>query len=122
MKQVRGYDKEKIMSQNDIMPTVLGLLNYDKPYIAFGQDVINSKAEDTFAFNYIPTNGYYQFLQGDWMIQFDGDKVVHAYEFRTDTLQKNDVKERCPKIYEDRLKSVIQQYMFRMNHNMLINK
>lgn len=122
MKQVKGYDKEKIMSQNDIMPTILGLLNYDKPYIAFGQDIINTKPEDTFAFNYIPTNGYYQFLQGDWMIQFDGDKVVHAYEFRTDTLQKYDVKQRCPKVYEDRIKSVIQQYMFRMNHNLLISK
>ena len=76
----------------------------------------------TTLFNYLPGNGYYQFLQGDWMLQFDGEKVVHAYEFKTDTLQKNDVKERCPKEYEQRIKSVIQQYMYRMNHNQLVEK
>ena len=119
MTEVKGYDREKIMTQIDIMPTILGLLGYDKPYIAFGQDILNTKPEDTFAVNYIPASGYYQFLQGDWMLQFDGEKVVHAYEFKKDVLQKNDVKERCPKVYEDRLKSIIQQYMFRMNHNQL---
>jgi phosphoglycerol transferase MdoB-like AlkP superfamily enzyme len=115
-------DKEKIMSQTDIMPTILGILGYDLPYIAFGQDVLNSKAEDTWAVNYIPGNGYYQYVQGDWMLQFDGEKVVHAYRFKEDTLQVHDIKTSCPKIYEDRLKSLIQQYMHRMNHNQLVVK
>ena len=122
MSKYKDYNKTKIMSQIDIMPTVLGMLGYDKPYVAFGQDVFNTKPSDTFTFNYLPGNGYYQFLQGDWMLQFDGEKVVHAYEFKTDTLQKNDVKERCPKEYEQRIKSVIQQYMYRMNHNQLVEK
>ena len=112
-------DKEKIMSQTDIMPTILGILGYDVPYVAFGQDVLNTKPEDTWAVNYIPGNGYYQYVQGDWMLQFDGEKVVHAYEFKKDTLQQHDVKQRCPKEYELRLKSIIQQYMYRMNHNQL---
>lgn len=122
MPELSGIDKERIMSQTDIMPTVLGMLGYDKPYIAFGQDVLNTKPEDTYAFNYIPGNGYYQFLQGDWMIQFDGENIVHAYEFKKDVLQKKDLKKQCPKEYEQRLKSIIQQYMHRMNHNELIVK
>ena len=113
-------DTEKLMSQTDIMPTVLGILGYDHPYIAFGQDVLNTKKEDTWALNYMPGNDYYQYLQDDWMLQFDGEKVIHAYRFKEDTLQVKDVKEQCPKVYEDRLKSLIQQYMFRMNHNELI--
>ena len=68
----------------------------------------------------MPGNDYYQYLQDDWMLQFDGEKVIHAYRFKEDTLQVKDVKEQCPKVYEDRLKSLIQQYMFRMNHNELI--
>ena len=110
------------MSQADIMPTILGILGYDLPYVAFGQDVLNTKKEDTWAVNYIPGNGYYQYVQGDWMLQFDGEKVVHAYRFKEDTLQVHDMKSSYPQIYEKRLKSLIQQYMYRMNHNQLIFK
>lgn len=115
-------DREKIISQTDIMPTILGILGYDLPYVAFGQDVLNTKKEDTWAVNYIPGNGYYQYMQGDWMLQFDGEKVVHAYRFKEDTLQVKDMKAQYPKEYENRLKSLIQQYMFRMNHNQLVFK
>ncbi len=119
MPELSGVDKERIMSQTDIMPTVLGLLGYDHPYVAFGQDVLNTKPEDTYAVNYINGNGYYQFMQGDWMLQFNGEKVAHAYRFKEDTLQTRDMKAQCPKIYEKRLKSIVQQYMHRMNHNEL---
>ncbi len=120
MPELFGVDEERIMSQADIMPTVLGLMGYDKPYIAFGQDVISSKPEDTFAINYITGNGIYQYLQGDWMLQFDGQDVIHAYRFKEDKLQKHDLKGKHPKEYEQRLKSIVQQYMHRMNHNQLI--
>ena len=122
MPELSGMDKERLMSQADIMPTILGILGYDLPYVAFGQDVLNTKKEDTWAVNYIPGNGYYQYVQGDWMLQFDGEKVVHAYRFKEDTLQVHDMKSSYPKKYEERLKSLIQQYMYRMNHNQLIMK
>ena len=115
-----GVDSTRIVNQIDIMPTVLGLLGYDKPYIAFGTDVLHAKAEDTFAINYITGNDYYQYLQGDWMLQFDGDRVVHAYRFRTDRLQQHDLAGKHPLRYEQRMKSVIQQYMHRMNTNQMI--
>ena len=122
MPELLGVDKERLMSQADIMPTILGILGYDLPYVAFGQDVLNTKKEDTWAVNYIPGNGYYQYVQGDWMLQFDGEKVVHAYRFKEDTLQVHDMKSSYPKKYEDRLKSLIQQYMHRMNNNQLVFK
>lgn len=117
-----GVNKDRLVCQADIMPTVLGLLGYDKPYVAFGQDVLRCAPEETFAVNYLGENGYYQYLQGDWMLQFDGEKVVHAYRFKEDTLQVKDMKAQYPKEYENRLKSLIQQYMSRMNHNQLIFK
>lgn len=120
MPELRGKDTSHIMTQIDIMPTVLGILGYDKPYIAFGQDVLNTKPEDTFAINYISANDYYQYLQGDWMLQFDGEKVVHSYRFKDDKLQKKDMGNAYPKEYELRMKSIIQQYMYRMNHNELV--
>lgn len=120
--ELSGVDKERLISQADIMPTILGILGYDKPYVAFGQDVLNTRPEDTYAVNYMGENGYYQFLQGDWMIQFDGEKVAHAYRFKEDSLLTKDLKNQYPKEYENRLKSLVQQYMYRMNHNQLVFK
>lgn len=117
-----GVDSTTIMSQADIMPTLLGLLGYDRPYIAFGQDKTNTSAEASLAVNYLPGNGYYQLIQGEWMLQYDGETLVHAYRFKEDPLLTQDQKEQCPAEYLARLQSLIQQYMYRMNHNQLIYK
>ena len=122
--ELKGLDKEKIVDQIDIMPTVLGILGYDRPYVGFGQDAFHTPASEKFAVNYLPSSGIYQFLKGDYLIQFDGEKVIHAYRFRTDVLMKDDVKDSMPqevrKEMETQLKSIIQQYMQRMNNNELV--
>lgn len=124
MPELRGLDKEKVVDQIDIMPTVLGILGYDRAYVGFGQDALRTSAAEKFAVNYLPTSGIYQFLKGDYLIQFDGEKVIHAYRFRTDVLMKDDVKDTMPqdtlKAMETQLKSLIQQYMERMNGNNLV--
>lgn len=114
-----GMNKDKIVSQADIMPTVLGILGYDRPYVAFGEDVLHTDAASTCAFNYLNESACYQYMQGDWMLQFDGEKVVHSYRFKEDSLLQKDMKDKYPKQYEKRLKSIVQQYMHRMNHNEL---
>lgn len=122
--ELQGMDHEKIVEQIDIMPSVLGLLGYDRPFVGFGQDIFHTPAEDKIAVNYIPASGIYQLLKGDYLIQFDGTNVLHAYRFRTDTLMQEDVKDSMPqdtlKEMENTLKSIIQQYMQRMNNNELV--
>lgn len=124
MPELQGMDSEKIVEQIDIMPSVLGLLGYDRPFVGFGQDIFHTPAEDKIAVNYIPASGIYQLLKGDYLIQFDGTNVLHAYRFRTDTLMQEDVKDSMPqdtlKEMENTLKSIIQQYMQRMNNNELV--
>lgn len=124
MPELQGMDHEKIVEQIDIMPSVLGLLGYDRPFVGFGQDIFHTPAEDKIAVNYIPASGIYQLLKGDYLIQFDGTNVLHAYRFRTDTLMQEDVKDSMPqdtlKKMENTLKSIIQQYMQRMNNNELV--
>ena len=61
--------KDKIAQQIDILPTVMGMLHYPKPYFAFGIDLFNTKAEDTWAVNYL--NGVYQFVKKDHVLQFE---------------------------------------------------
>ena len=122
--ELRGIDRQKIVNQIDIMPTALGILGYDRPYVAFGQDALSTPVEKTFGVNYLPATGIYQFIKGDYLIQFDTKKVIHAYRYRTDPLLKTDVRGSMPKSLlkdmELQLKAVIQQYMERMTTNNLV--
>lgn len=124
MPELRGMDRSKVVNQIDIMPTILGILGYDRPYKAFGQDVIHTPDAETFAVNYIPSGGIYQLVEGDYLIQFDGKNVLKAYLYRTDKLLENDVKTIMPQDLlnrmEQRLKSIVQQYMQGMNSNNLV--
>lgn len=120
--ELTGVDSERIVSQTDIMPTVLGLLGYDREYIAFGHDALRTAPDETFAVNYLPGSDYFQIVQGDWMLQFDGERVVHAYRYKTDPTLQHDLRGQHPAATEQRLKSLIQQYMHRMNHNELVVK
>ena len=104
-----------IAQQTDIMPTVLGYLGYDKSFVAFGSDLIHTPADKTFAVNYV--NGIYQYIKGNYLLQFDGVKTVAVYEFTTDKLLKNNLIGKVPvqEEMELELKAIIQQYMERMN-------
>jgi phosphoglycerol transferase MdoB-like AlkP superfamily enzyme len=109
-----------IVQQTDITPTLLHLLGYDKPYIAFGADVLAADPAGTWAFNY--NAGIYQLVKGDLLLQFDGTRTTAVYRFKTDKLLKNNLVGQLPEqpALEQFLKALIQQYMSRMNENRLI--
>jgi phosphoglycerol transferase MdoB-like AlkP superfamily enzyme len=109
----------KIAQQIDILPTILGLLHYQKPYFAFGIDVLNTPAEDTWAVNYL--NGIYQYVKNGYVLQFDG-KVTKAIYSLNDRLMKNDLKGKieAESQMENELKAIIQQYMERMTQDRLM--
>ena len=109
-----------VMQQASIMPTIMGILGYDKPYLAFGCDIVNTPAEQTWAFNY--NNGIYQYIKGDLMMQFDGKKTKAIYRFKTDPMLRNNIAGKVPEqtAMERELKAIIQQYMDRMIGNRLI--
>ena len=113
--------RNAIAQQIDIMPTVLSYLGYDRPYVAFGCDLLTTSDEDTWAVNYL--NGIYQYVKGDWLLQFDGQKSKALYRFRTDLLLKDNLLTKEPKIAKDmerQVKAIIQSYMTRMVNNQLV--
>ena len=115
--------RNAIAQQIDIMPTVLGYLGYDRPYIAFGSNLLATPDEKTWAVNYL--GGIYQYVEGDYLLQFDGNKTKALYRFRTDLLLKDNVAAKEPEVVkrmERRLKAIIQSYMTRMNGNELVTK
>lgn len=115
-----GMKQDVIAQQIDVLPTLMGILGYDKPYIAFGCDLLHTPAAQTWAFNY--NNGVYQYFKGDFLLQFDGQKTKALYRFKTDPLLKQNLAGKLPNQsqLENELKSLIQQYMHRMTTNTLI--
>ena len=121
---LRGYDEEQIVEQIDIMPTVLSYLHYDKPYIAFGRNMLGK--ENGFALHWVPESSSYEYVWGDYVLQFDGNQVTSAFAFRTDSTFSHDVLNSMPQatldLMQRHMKSIIQQYMQRMTTDNLIVK
>lgn len=115
---LRGIDPG-IIQQIDVMPTVLRYLNYNKPFLAFGEDVLNRK-DGGFAFNY---SGGYRWIEGDYMLFFDGEKSTALYNYKKDRANVNNLLPEEKKVadrMERKLKAFIQQYTNRLIQNRLI--
>ena len=117
---------DKIAQQIDILPTVMGMLHYPKPFFGFGIDLLNTPAEDTWAVNYM--GGIYQYVKHGHVLQFDGQSTRGIYAL-SDSLMKNNLMEDGRWKTEDgkniqpqmerELKAIIQQYMERMTQDRL---
>ena len=103
--------------QIDIMPTILGALRYNRPYIAYGKDLLHPSKGDDWAVNY--NNGIYQYVEGAYLLQHDGTAIKAFYNLATDPLMQQNLKAQ-PEVQqrlsemERRLKAIIQSYMQRM--------
>jgi phosphoglycerol transferase MdoB-like AlkP superfamily enzyme len=117
---LRGLVDSIPVQQTDIMPSVLGYLNFNEPYFAYGQDIFTTKAADKFVINY--NNGIYQLLKNSYLQQFDGEKTKAVYNYETDRLLRNNLLgQDVPGKREREMltKSVVQQYLVRMTENQL---
>lgn len=111
--------RNAIAQQIDIMPTMLGYLGYDEPYVAFGCDLFSTPDSETWAVNYL--NGVYQYCKYGYVLQWDGKKTVGLYRLDDYLMRHNlagHVKEQ-PQM-EREVKAIIQSYMDRMTANQLV--
>ena len=111
--------QDKIAQQIDILPTVLGMLGYQKPYFGFGIDLLNTPSDNTWAVNYL--NDVYQYIKNGYVLQFDGTQTKAVYSL-DDRLMKKNLKGKVTQQsqMERELKAIIQQYMERMTQNRLL--
>ena len=119
---LKGY-KQRIAQQIDIMPTILNYLNYDEPYVAFGNDLLDDSYE-SFAFN---TNGStYNLYMKDHILEMIENKAVGLYNFKNDIFLGINLINKEPeieKMMEEKMKAVIQTYNSRLiDNNMVIKK
>ena len=106
------------VSQTDIMPSVLAYLGYNKPFFAFGEDILTKQKIHPLAICY--NHPVYQLLSDSLLMQFDGKEIRAVYNYHTDpTLQQNISNEIDTKELETYLRAYIQQYIYRLTTNQL---
>jgi phosphoglycerol transferase MdoB-like AlkP superfamily enzyme len=107
----------EIAQHADILPSIMGFLDYDSTYVAFGNDLFDPNGE-RYSINYI--DGTYQLIKDGWSLHFDGSRAIGLYRLGED--EPKDLKKEYPEIVselETFIKAIIQQYNYRLIHNQL---
>ncbi|MBP3738387.1 MAG: sulfatase-like hydrolase/transferase [Muribaculaceae bacterium] len=119
-------DSERLMQQTDITPTLLGLLNYQKPYFSFGKDVFDqSPSHLNYVFN--DRNGTSMYYLDSLMIEYNADQLIGIYDFKNDFSLKNNLinqKSQFPQLplMQRQMEAILQQYVERMKQDRLTAK
>lgn len=108
--------RDDVISQTDIMPSVLMYVDYDEPFVAFGEDALTTIKDHPYAVCY--NAPLYQIFSDSLLVQFDGEKVVAVYDHRQDKCLQHNIAETIEPEriapMTDYLKAYIQQYIHRM--------
>lgn len=116
-------DTKRLIQQTDITPTLLGLLNYQKPFFSFGKDVFdNSENYVNYVFN--DRNGNSMYYLDDLMIEYSGNQLIGIYEYKNDFSLKNNLIEKKEQFsqlpfMQQQMEAILQQYITRMEDNKL---
>ena len=102
-----------VAQQTDIMPTLLGILGYPNPYLAYGIDLLATPIEESWAVHY--NNGIYQFIRHNRLLLFDSERTIGYQSLIPDTAPPTDSTADL-----NLLKAIIQSYMHRMINNQLV--
>jgi phosphoglycerol transferase MdoB-like AlkP superfamily enzyme len=109
---------DRVGQQSDIMPTILDHLGYKKPFFAFGQSLFDAQAEGS-ALNYI--SSIYQLIEGDYLLQHDGESPHALYNYKSDSLLHNNIaatEDSILNLMNKKLKAKIQVY----NNSLIRNR
>lgn len=113
---LRG-DDPYVAQQIDLMPTLLGLTGYDKPYFAYGQDIFEVRedsakaSEKAFAINYV--NESFQWITDSTAMFFDEREVTHLFDLQNDPLERHNLIEqgkRPDSVQVEKMKALLQTY------------
>jgi phosphoglycerol transferase MdoB-like AlkP superfamily enzyme len=114
--------KNRIAQQIDIMPSVLSYLNFDREYIAFGNNLFDESG-DSFAFN--TAGSTYQLFMKGHMLEMVENKPVGFYNFKTDRFLDYNIVGKDTILQgamEEKLKAIIQSYNSRLIDNDMVVK
>ncbi|MBQ9470476.1 MAG: LTA synthase family protein [Bacteroidales bacterium] len=111
--------RDELAQQVDIRPSVLGLLNYSQPFVAFGRNLFDGQTQPL-VLNY--TNGIYQLFADSLLALSDGERLLSVFRFADDPLLEQNVRGKYPERERDMMttmRAIMQQYNNRMRQNRL---
>ncbi len=94
------------VSQIDIMPTLLGLLGYEREYFAYGRDIFNAEAMPVIVFD----NGAYKAFTDSHIHIFTDGRVTEVYSIEDIARSENLIATHYDSSIEQLIKAYIQQY------------
>jgi hypothetical protein len=111
--------QKSIAQQTDIMPTVLGYLGYDRDFVSYGNNLLDT-ASTRFSIHYI--SGLYGLIKDGYLLEFDGSRSTGLYNLVGDSLQKQNLVNKGLPVkgsLELFIKAYLQQYNNRIVENRL---
>ncbi len=118
---LKGQDST-VVQHLDIMPTIAHYLGYDNAFFAFGQ---NAFYKDDAGEAFINMDDIWQYISGDYVALFKQDKVFALYNYETDKMLANNLKDKLPNKtmqYQNKLQAFIQTHNKAMLENNLTLK
>jgi len=117
----------KTVQQLDIVPTVLDLLHYNRPFMAFGKSILDTLSPGI-AINHF--GDLYQAIDSSYLFGYNEktEQPAYLYQFTKDTALQHDLLQHAmlpdlhSKKMEDHLKAVIQYFNYSMIYNKLYVK
>ncbi|MBC7522856.1 MAG: sulfatase-like hydrolase/transferase [Flavobacterium sp.] len=100
--------------QIDIYPTILDMIGYNKPFRSWGRSLINESKVPPFVVRYSANT--YQYMSGNYICTFDGEKALGFYDKNDKDLKVNLISKRNAEmdLLELRCKAFVQDYMERV--------
>lgn len=107
----------EIAQQIDLGPSILSAMNINDTLFSFGRNLFDTLSEQAFISYY---NLTYQYCDGHYLVQSDGEKSFGIYKPQTDPIITDNLIDRlqCPDIF-DKSRRFLQEYNNRMIHNKL---
>lgn len=116
-KRIEAQRCTEIAQQVDLGPSILSAMHIDDTLFAFGRNLFDTIGESAFISYY---NLTYQYCDGTYLVQSDGERSFGIYKPQTDPLLTDNLIDRlqCPDIFE-KLHRFTQVYNNKMIHNEL---
>lgn len=95
---------ENIISQIDILPTVMDIINYPEDFICLGKSGLKNEIKNS-TINY--KSGVFQMVNDRYLYQFNGTKCIGLYDWKMDNNIKKKLNTNKYKVVTDSLKIIL---------------
>lgn len=116
----QGRIMDNTTQQADVFPTIMDYIGLECRFKGFGQSALSS-GENAFAISYL--SGIYQYIDNQFAIYFDGEKVITAFDLIEDPECKINLVNRSEDYLPSsmKMKAIIQSYNQSVIENQLVS-